>query len=521
MDYDNESTDLPVIEGNMLIDSKDDDDANQREIDTLVNESLNNNTQDDFSASGMQVDNIMTSMHNVVTNNDVDGEEHNVLSKEDQMNDKVLEGNLVDSGAGNLEHPPYLDSEESRGEGNAVETCTSNVEGPSSTIVKSDFELNVVEGCSKGVKESVQESKCEEVVLSKDTEMVDQFTGNMQGGSPIASKGESSFSGHAVEVSNRNAENCAILEQKKDSHLQLTYGKSSFVKKKDDLLESGNQLNSEISTSHLDTSLLSEETNRLSEGNCHGSGSHHEGDISSKLVVSFSAELCGESHTTENVKCANVAFGVHGEDLNAGDHVPISTPSESIQIRIQNVVSRQSGIHNFDSEVPVVEEGNVKLSTDLSNMEHEIGGSLPIGECSKENEVVVPRLQSDAASRNEPKPYVVLKDTDLASHETLDGSSLPSGLGVSTVDSFVHKEDGKPPSLIVGLTHLDRKEEVVDGGSVEVSLSAGIKHSCCSMSAAPRTCHSTLLLVSGVAPSLCLKYSYLALGSGLVKISAF
>ena len=57
--------------------------------------------------------------------------------------------------------------------------------------------------------------------------------------------------------------------------MQLTYGKSSFVKKKDDLLESGNQLNSEISTSHLDTSLLSEVTNKLSEGNCDGSGSHH------------------------------------------------------------------------------------------------------------------------------------------------------------------------------------------------------------------------------------------------------
>ncbi|RVW23653.1 hypothetical protein CK203_093950 [Vitis vinifera] len=309
------STDLPVTEGNMLIDSKDDD-ANQ--------------------------------------------------------------GKLI------LCTLSIWTPEESRGEGNAVETCTSNVEGPSSTIVKSDSELNVVEGCSEGVKESVQESKCE-VVLSKDTEMVDQFTVNMHGGSPIASKGESSFSGHAVEVSNRNAENCAILEQKMDSHVQLTYEKSSFVKKKDDLLESGNQLNSEISTSHLDTSLLSEETNKLSEGNCDGSGSHHEGDISSKLVVSSSAELCGESHTTENVKCANVAFGVHGEDLNAGDHVPISTPSESIQIRIQNAVSRQS------------------------------------------------------------EPYVVLKDTDLVSHETLDGSSLPSGLGVSTVDSFVHKEDGKPP----------------------------------------------------------------------------
>ena len=39
------------------------------------------------------------------------------------------------------------------------------------------------------------------------------------------------------------------------------------MKKNDDLLESGNQLNSEISTSHLNTSLSSEETNELSDGN--------------------------------------------------------------------------------------------------------------------------------------------------------------------------------------------------------------------------------------------------------------
>ena len=48
-------------------------------------------------------------------------------------------------------------------------------------------------------------------------------------------------------------------------------------------------------------------------------------------MVSSSAELHGESHTTENVKCA---IGVHGEDIKAGDSVPISTPSESTQILI-------------------------------------------------------------------------------------------------------------------------------------------------------------------------------------------
>ena len=46
-------------------------------------------------------------------------------------------------------------------------------------------------------------------------------------------------------------------------------------------------------------------------------------------MVSSSTELHGESHTTENVKCA---IGVHGEDIKAGDSVPISTPSESTQI---------------------------------------------------------------------------------------------------------------------------------------------------------------------------------------------
>ena len=132
----------------------------------------------------------------------------------------------------------------------------------------------------------------------------------------------------------------------------------------------------------MNTSLLSEGTSKLSKSNCGGSGSHHEGDVSSKLVSS-SAELRGESHTTENVECA---IGVHGKDINARDHVLISTPSESTQIHILNAVSRQSGVHNFDSDVSVVEVRNVKLSTDLSNMEHEIDGSLLMGECSRENE---------------------------------------------------------------------------------------------------------------------------------------
>ena len=136
-------------------------------------------------------------------------------------------------------------------------------------------------------------------------------------------------------------------------------------------------IESEIPTSHLNASLLSEEINELSDGNCDRSGSHHEGDISSKLGVSSLAELHGESHTTENIKCA---IGVHGKDINVGVPVPISTPFKSTQICIGNVVSRQSDIHNFDSDVLVVEVRNVKLSTDLNNMEHEIDGSLPIGE---------------------------------------------------------------------------------------------------------------------------------------------
>ena len=155
------------------------------------------------------------------------------------------------------------------------------------------------------------------------------------------------------------------------------------MKKKGDLLESGNQLNSEISTSHLNTSLSSEGTNELSEGNYSGSGNHHEGDISSKLTVFSSVELRGESRTIENIKCI---IGVHGKDINAEDCVLIPTPSEPTQMRFQNTIPRQSGTHNSDSDVPVVEVQNMKLSADLSNLEQEIDGSLLIGECNRESE---------------------------------------------------------------------------------------------------------------------------------------
>lgn len=425
------SIDLPVTEGNVLMEIKGND-ANQREVDSLVDESLNNSNQDDFTASGMQVDNMVASMHNVSTSedlnnqeaspghmndithegadgvlqaNDVDGEQDNVLTKEDQMDDKVLEGNLVDSGAANLEHPLFLDCEESKGKENSVETCTSNIEGPASALVKGDSELKIGEGCCDGVQEPVQEGNCDKVVLSQDTEMVDQFTEDMHGVSPVASKGDSSSPGHAVEVSNRNADNCAILEQKMESHVQISYGKSSFVKNKDDLLEVENQSKSEISSSHVEPSLLSEETNKLSEGNCVLSGSDQEGDVSGKLVVS-SAELHEESHVIENVKCANNAFGVHEKDINA-DHGPSSIPSESTQMCIQKTLSSQSGVHNFDSDFPVVEEGNM-LTTNLCNKEHEIGGSLPSGERSRGNDTVIPGLQSDAASRNEPGTHEII-----------------------------------------------------------------------------------------------------------------
>lgn len=65
----------------------------------------------------------------------------------------------------------------------------------------------------------------------------------------------------------------------------------------------------------------------------------------------------------------------------------------------------------------------------------------------------------------------------MVSHETLDGSSFPSGILVRPPDAFLHKEDGKPSSLMVEPTDSDKKEKIMDGSSVDVTSSAGIEHS--------------------------------------------
>ncbi|KAL6335522.1 hypothetical protein AAG906_030650 [Vitis piasezkii] len=213
-----------------------------------------------------------------------------------------------------------------------------------------------------------------------------------------------------IEVSNRGAKNCAILEQRMDSHWKPS-----------------------------------------------------RGDVSSKLVVSSSAELRGESHTTENVECA---IGVHRKDINARDHVLISTPSESTQIHILNAVSRQSGVHNFDSDISVVEVRNVKLSTDLSNMEHEIDG-IDTSESEFDdvpNSFIAMKLplnpnhDSEARSNMEQLPKDSLKVVDAWKNVVLVAEALKEqteNLRISLKDAFFNKR------VEVGTVDLNRLSSLV------------------------------------------------------------
>ncbi|KAK9274656.1 hypothetical protein L1049_021907 [Liquidambar formosana] len=496
---------LPLTEENLLINSKCNV-ANQREVDMSLVGSLDNRAQEDTSGSRMQVDNLVTSLQNIGTDigqlnnqeashqvNDTsdeiaDGlqkdngegkEESHVLSKEVQLDDHNMEGYAVESGTYSLEKSLSLMSKvKSKGEQNAVETSINNVEEPFSMIVRGDSHLQIVEGCSEDVCPiiPVHSSKCKGVVLSNDTEIGDHFKDKMLERSPVSLGDDKSFEGHAVDFSNSTSGICSRVELKKDSLSQMTYGPGSFVDKKEELLESGNQMDSVISASNSEASLLSV------EGNKDGSSNSHKGDLSGLKVVLSSAELIREPPTTETTKSlegVTNAFGVCREESNGDDRVSSSILTETT-ICEENVVSKQGDVSNCDRDVSVVEKESAKLPIDSSDKDCENVGSLitdkkvgssPLGEGSTKNEVIVRKSQSDTSAGNEPASDVALEDANLVSNDTSDRVLLPSGNVVTNVEVVNRKDEKRLPALVVDFTHLDNKEEAATGISTKASLS--------------------------------------------------
>lgn len=389
---------LPMIEEDPFADSKSNV-ADRRNINPLVDEYVDHKTQEDFSASGMQVDNMVPCAQNIISsggelnNEDLQHEIHDVgnmnLDGMQAGNDEQkegfhvlsieaenLDGNAVESGTFHLENPLGSTSKvESVKEGNDIENRIINVGEPSSLVNKIVSALHTAEQCTEDLDSRipVETRKCD-AVLFKDTEFVEPSKVNTHEVSPLAFEGDTNIEGYAVQVSGPEVGISASVEPKMDAIVQLTYGQESVVEK-DNLLESSQQLDNEILVSKSEASLSSKEDNKVSKVEDKGNSSSHMGGISTVTVCS-SAELLTEACETGTLKVGQVVFGVSRENLVAEDHVSSSILAESTQICEADKIYGQGDVHKCDIDVSISDKKSTKLPSESSNVDCVADGSL-------------------------------------------------------------------------------------------------------------------------------------------------
>ncbi|XP_065632874.1 uncharacterized protein LOC112028026 isoform X5 [Quercus suber] len=485
---------LPMIEEDPFADSKSDV-ADRRDINPLVDEYVDHKTQEDFSASGMQVDNMVPCAQNIIssggeqnnedlqheiddvgnmnldglqTRNDERKEEFHVLSREAEN----LDGNAVESGTFHLENPLGSTSKvDSVEEGNDIENRIINAEEPSSMVVVSA--LHTAEQCTEDVDSRipVETRKCD-AVLFKDTEFGEPSKVNTHEVSPLAFEGDTNFEGYAVQVSGPEAGISASVEPKMDAIVQLTYGLESVVEK-DNLLESSQQLDNEILVSKSEASLSSKEDNKVSKVEDKENSSSHVGGISTVTVCS-SAELLREACETGTLKVGQVVFEVSRENLVAEDHVSSSILDESTQICEADKVYGQGDVHKCDIDVSISDKKSTKLPSESSNMDCVVDGSLIVDkgagtssqcEGSAGNEPVVPL---DVTVSNESALNATLENAKVASFD-MTGVLQPSE-NVKTIDGVGDCKEVLTVSSVGTFTYSD-KESTATKISTEAILS--------------------------------------------------
>lgn len=343
--------------------------VDQRKVDTFI-ESLNNRTEEDSSASGMQYDSVVTSGSNVSLSgcelNKQDAPPQKISSSEDisgnvdvlqtgisgqqqechfvqgaETNYPNLEGNIADTSIPNSQNPFCLASRmESLEEGNIIEAATGKA-GESSNMLKEDTDLHRVEGCNENVQ-SVNQVSLQEFEVG-DTSKV-----NIHETSPVALGCDNSS--ERVEVDN------AI-----DSN----------------------------------SSLLPPEDNKFSTSEAIKNSDSYGGGIFTTNMEDSTTQLPSEKPVNLTSKGVNDVSEVRVQDSKVNDSTFIV--AESVEVHEGNAVSRQS-----DNNCIAVDKENTDLTSDHSNT-YEV-----VVEGSKENEMTASKSHSDATASKEPGMYYEL-----------------------------------------------------------------------------------------------------------------
>lgn len=343
--------------------------VDQRKVDTFI-ESLNNRTEEDSSASGMQYDSVVTSGSNVSLSgcqlNKQDAPPQKISISEDisgnvdvlqtgisgqqqechfvqgaETNYQNLEGNIADNSIPNSQSPFCLASRmESLEEGNIIEAATGKG-GESSNMLKEDTDLHRVEGCNENVR-SVNQVSLQEFEVG-DTSKV-----NIRETSPVALGCDNSS--QRVEVDN------AI-----DSN----------------------------------SSLLPPEDNKFSTSEAIKNSDSYGGGIFTTNMEDSTTQLPSEKPVNLTSKGVNDVSEVRVQDSKVNDSTFIVV--ESVEVHEGNAVSRQS-----DDSCIAVDKENTDLPSDHSNT-YEV-----VVDGSKENEMTASKSHSDATASKEPGMYYEL-----------------------------------------------------------------------------------------------------------------
>ncbi|XP_054809968.1 uncharacterized protein LOC129311623 isoform X2 [Prosopis cineraria] len=347
---------LPQSDGIHFTDTKSNNE-NQQEAGTMGDDSLNDKTLDNSSASGEPQTNITAApMQNMCATSDsldiqnvqnqvagISGEQQGCLTAQTDRQDtesytfnkdtnvdiQPLDGNAVGTDAHNDNSLCLASKEALSGE--------SMVKGLNPCLTKVDDSLGMV---PSNVSDLQKAARCSEDILYgnpcvdgaggnavKDAVKDDQFALAAHSSPKVEVKGNTGF----VGINNSDRGISSNLQQAVDSAVKKARGESTFAKEKESL-STGHELDMEVSVSKVETPILTVEGSNISEINEHDDSKVE--DISRfSMAFSTKSSILGEStQVCEHSEVDKLDEKKNHQDMSVAGQDFTRAPSDSSQM---------------------------------------------------------------------------------------------------------------------------------------------------------------------------------------------
>ncbi|KAI4315247.1 hypothetical protein L6164_028077 [Bauhinia variegata] len=376
---------LPMSERSLFADVKSNN-ANQSEVQTVADESLDGKTLDNSSASAVQTVITVESMQNISTccdalhiqneknqvtgigdeqkdclptKNDKQDLESSILNQDADVDKQNMDSNASGSDSCHLIKPLYSVSREEALEGGSLvenlEPGVSNIEESVGLVLDGDSHLQKEERCKVVCSRNPSgDSTSEDAILLKDTITNDHSALNTCDLPIVAIKGDNGngSEGQVVGISNSSPN----AKQNVDPVENKTYIESGAVKE-NELSNSSHLIDTDIlaSQSEARTSIVDDNISKIGEGN----GDSKVGSTSSfSVATSVTSCILGESTPT----CVNNEVEGQGDPEKFNDKESTKAVPDSSQMH-----SDANQSHLVDNGLGSSALSGCRLETDLTN----------------------------------------------------------------------------------------------------------------------------------------------------------